>query len=360
MSRPASQLDPAAARRVLIVRPSALGDVSRTVPVLASLRRALPAAHIDWLVADACADAVRHHPMLDGVVRFNRGELSGFGLRPRATRAGLGLAKTLRRAAYDVVYDLQGLARSGLFTWLTRAPRRVGFAGARELGWLGYNVRHRAQQPRHTVDQMLALVAADGVEPVVDMRLYVGGEDRQWLAEYTRQQGLEEYVCLAPTARWGCKCWPIGRYARLAQQLLETGVAGRQIVLLASPAEREQVEPLFEALPGELRARVHLPRTTVGQMMALISRARLLVCNDSAPLHIGVGFDRPIVAIFGPTDPAFVGPYQRLDSVVRPTVSPEHTASYRRHLDDQTLISQVSFEQVWEKIEQQLAIRAAG
>lgn len=347
-------------RRVLIVRPTALGDVARTVPVLATLREAYPQAQIDWLVARAFAPAVRHHPMLNDVVEFDRKELARFGLSPGATKAGWRFGRLLKEKNYDTVYDLQGLFRSGLFTRLTRARRRVGFANARELGWLGYNVRHRVDAKLHTVDRMLGLLEADGLEPVHDMRLYLADHDKSWLNAFKREQGIGEagYACIAPTARWGCKCWPIERYGEIARRMIENGVAGDKLVIIASPDERMKVLPIYEVLMGDgasgkrkdLRERVVFPDTNVGQMMALLSEARVLVCNDSAPLHIAVGFDRPVVALFGPTDPALVGPYRKPDSVLRPPDADKFKSNYRRHMDDPTLISKISVDEVWEKV----------
>lgn len=349
-------------RRVLIVRPSALGDVSRTVPALVTLRRALPEARIDWLVAEPFADVVRHHPMLDGIVSFARDRLARFGLTPAATRQGLALYRELRQGRYDTVYDLQGLLRSGLLTRLTGAGRRVGFADAREGGWLGYNVRHRVQAT-HTVDRMLGLLEADGLDPVRDMQLYIGPDERDWLARFRRETGIADadYACLAPTARWRCKCWPLESYAEIARRLLETSIAGAHLVLIASPHEQHHLAPLLDALPEPLRRRVHLPTTTVGQMMALLSQTRLLVCNDSAALHIAVGFERPIVAVFGPTDPARVGPYQRADTVVQPPgITPDDVRRYRRYKTDQSLIGRIDVDRVWRSVEQQLDRRRNG
>ena len=339
-------------RRILIVRPSALGDVSRSVPVLATLRRAYPDARIDWLVAKTFADAIRHHPMLDGVFAFDRTWFRRL-IRGRGTLSGgLGWVRELRQTRYDAVYDLQGLARSGLFAFLSGAARRVGFAGAREGAWLGYSVRHRIDPSiRHTVDRMLALLEADGLEPVRDMRLYLGEDDRNFLAAFREHHHIERgYACLAPTAQWGSKCWPLEKYADFAARLLETGVAGERLVVLSSPSEWERVTGLAERLPEALRPRVIFPTTTVGQMMALLSGCELLVANDSAPLHIAVGFDRPVVAIFGPTDPAEVGPYQREDAVVRPKEAAHQQISYRAHRDDSSLIAKVSVDEVWEKV----------
>lgn len=341
--------------RVLMIRPTALGDVCRTVPVLVTLRRAMPEARIEWLVSQAYIDAVRHHPDLDGVVAFPRERFAAAGYNLRVTAQFLKWCRGLRASRYDLVFDLQGLARSGLFTWVTAAPRRVGFADAGEWAWLGYNRRHRVDRHLNAVERMLALVQAEGYTPRRNTQLYVGCHDEQWWDQWLSQHGgTGPYVCLAPTARWLCKCWPIENYTRLARRLLDSGRAGQRLVILAAPQERDQLRPLLDGLGGD--PRVLVPTTSVGQMMAVLSRTNLLVCNDSAALHAAVGFGRPIVAIFGPTDPARVGPYRRDDCVVRAGgATVQHVGDYRRHRDDQTLIARVSVEAVWERILQQVA-----
>lgn len=331
-SRPTLPTDdrPTHAPRVLIVRPSALGDVCRSVPCLVSLRRAYPQAHIDWLVNDTFVPAVSSHPDLSGVVPFHRRDFSA--------RRGLALWRRLRAGRYDAVYDLQGLLRSGLMTRMTGAPKRVGYANAREGAALCYTRKHRLSRTMHTVDRMLGLLEAEGVEPVRDMRLHIAEAERAWLDAFVAKHELADgYTCIAPTAQWRCKCWPVERYAEAAGE-----IEGR-IVILAAPHERPQVEPLVSALGG----RAVLPDTAVGQLVALISGCRALVCNDSAALHIGVAFGKPIASVFGPTDPALVGPYQRPECVVQPSgIMADDMARYRKHKDDQGLIARVTAEQV--------------
>lgn len=343
--------------RVLIVRTSALGDVSRSVPALVSLRRAMPAAHIDWLVHERYADVIRCHPDLDGTVPFARDRfMVPRVLLPHHLVHAWRWARSLSDRHYDLVIDLQGLTRSALFSRCSRAPRRVGFANTREWTSFGYTHRRHVDASRHTVDRMLALIEAEGIAPAADMRLYVGDEDNAWLDAELRRLDIADgpYLTLAPTARWKCKCWPLDRFVQVARRLLDSGRVGQRVFILAAPSEQPAVRPLLEALGS----RAVMPRTSVGQMMAILSRTRLLLCNDSAALHIAVGFNRPIVTIFGPTDPALVGPYQRDDAVVRPPgLGPMTGREYRRHRHDQSLIARVSVEEVWRKVQQQLDAR---
>lgn len=349
MAEQAGQANAGEGIRVLIIRPSALGDVCRTVPCLVTLRRAMPKAKIDWLVHNEYVDAIKHHPCLDEVVEFPRERMGKILTSAAAAFAGFGWARELQKRKYDIVYDLQGLLRSGMLTRITGARRRVGFKQPKEKAEFGYNIRHDVPEQMQAVDRMLALLAAEGYKLHHDMQLHVSPADQVWLRQLLAKAGCNErpYIVLAPTAKWRCKCWPIQSYVRLAERLLQTNMAGGGIFIVAGPDERDYCTPLVEVLGGA-GVSTFFPETTVGQMMALISQCRLLVTNDSAPMHVAVGFDRPITAIFGPTDPALTGPYHRDDSVIRPPgVEKLGKLKYRENPDDQSLIATVPFDQVW-------------
>ena len=348
---------PEAVGRILIVRPSALGDVARTAPALVTLRKAYPDARIDWLVASPLADVIAHHRDLNHIVPFPRNRFGSLWRRPSVAAEALCWASQLRKAQYDLVVDLQGLLRSGVFTWLTRAPRRVGFANAREMAHRAYNRRHTVGTQLHTVDRMLKLLELEGYAPQRDMRLYVSDGDQHWWKQYRTQHRFADqpYFVVAPSARWRCKCWPIDRYIEIAKRLVQTRHAGEKCVILAAADERKMVQPLVHALGDSAL----LPTTTVGQMMSVIQHANLLIGNDSSPLHIAVGLDTPLTAIFGPTDPAIVGPYGRDDCVIQPPhIDRQTMAQYRRHRDDQSLISQVSIESVWRNLQTRVGVTA--
>lgn len=305
--------------RILIIRPSALGDVCRSVPVLVSLRRAFPDARIDWLVQDSFADAVSSHPMLNGVVPFPRGAVGIQKLAgPEGRSALAGFLSSLKSPKYDLVVDAQGLGRSGFFAWWTGAPRRVGYANARELGWLGVNRRHSVSTRLHAVDRMLELLAREGIEPVRDLRLYCRDQERAAIDPVLRGA---RYAVIAPTSRWPGKRWPAERFAEVATGLLERGSVDYAVVV-GSAGERDQCAPVLAVQERLPRMVNQVGRTTVGELMALIAQSELVLANDSAALHMAVGFDRPLVGLFGPTDVGLVGPYGREDDVVQPLTPP--------------------------------------
>lgn len=331
-------------RRILIIRPSALGDVCRSVPVLAALRAAFPAAEIDWLVQDAYAPAIEHHPALTRAVPFPR---KRFGSLLRRARFGevLDWLGSLRRARYDLVLDCQGLFRSGAFAWFTRAPRRVGFDDARELGWLGLSERVAAPRSMHTVDRMLALaraVGADAASPP-DMRLYAA-PDAHARVHADPLLAQKRSVLLAPTSRWAGKRWPADRFAQAARVLLDTGRAD-VIVLVGGPSERDQVAPLLGLARAEPRVIDRVGATSVADLMALVEASALVVANDSAPLHMAVGFDRPCVALFGPTRTDLVGPWRRERDVIQ-HVSPGERLDHKNDAAGRALMERITVDEV--------------
>lgn len=299
--------------RILLIRPSALGDVVRSVPVLASLKRRFPAARVDWLVNAPYAEAIAHHPDLGRVVAFDRKGL-GRSLRQGAAGPTLGFLRGLRAEGYDLVVDAQGLARSGLFAWATRARTRVGHADARELGWLGYTRRVRTGGDLHSVDRMLALLEGVGVPAVRDMRLYPPPAEVERFAGDARFAGRRVAV-VAPTSAWPGKRWSAERFAALTDRLLEMGV--ETVAAVGAPGEREQCGPMLERAARDARVVDLIGQTGVGGLMACIACASLVVANDSAALHMAVGLGRPMVALFGPTDVRRVGPYGGAGDVIQ-------------------------------------------
>lgn len=344
---------------ILLIRPSALGDVCRTVPVLASMRAAFPDARIDWVVNEGYLPAVSAHPGLTSAIGFPRSRFGQFWRSPQVLADLWRWAAALRRTRYDLVLDCQGLGRSGLIAWSTGAPRRVGFADAREAGWLGYTVRHDVPSRLHAVDRMLALAAAEGAPPIADMRLFVPPEAGRWLVRLRRHLRFEgePYVVLAPTSRWVGKRWPAERWATLVAPLRERGF--RRVFLIGSPNERTQVEAAMPRGPEQEVVVNLVGRTTLANTLALISEAGLVVANDSAPLHMAVGFDRPLVGLFGPTDPARVGPYGRSGGVIRPDVaSPGDGAPHVSFKDERAasaLMARITVDEVVARIDHVLA-----
>jgi lipopolysaccharide heptosyltransferase I len=333
-------------QRILIIRPSALGDVARSVPVLVSLRAAFPDARIDWLVQDSFVDVIRAHPALTEAIAFPRNEFSRM-VRQLRLPSLVGYLSTLRDRQYDVVLDCQGLLRSGVLAWSTRAPIRLGHADARELGWLGLTRRVPSSNRSHTVDRMLTLVEALGIRTHRDaeaMRLYTPKES----TEFSRIKGLSphRYILLAPTSRWPGKQWPAIKFASLASTLADEG---KTIVIVGSRAEAASIQPLLELATKHSCIRSFVGDTNLAELMNLIEHSSLVVANDSAALHIAVGFHRPTVALFGPTRIDHVGPYQRDDDVIQ-HLRPDDRFNHKDTASGQSMMDRISVAEVLDAV----------
>lgn len=291
------------------------------LPVLAGLRARYPEAHLAWLVGTPFAPLLEGHPLLDEVIPFDRKRYGKMWRSAAALRAFLRFAGDLRRRRFDLVVDLQGLFRSAFLSWVSGAAERVGFAGAREAAWIFYSRRvHCPDQARHAVERNLCVAEAlglSGVELEFPLGLRSAEHDaaRSRLAE-AAGRSVAAYTAIIPGARWATKRWSVAGWAALIDRLHEAALP--PCVLLGSPSDR--------ALADDVKQRCHAQvvdltgRTTLRELAALLDLADLVICHDSGPMHIAAALDTPVVAIFGPTDPACTGPYSARARVVRPVV----------------------------------------
>lgn len=325
-------------RNILLIKLSAMGDVVHTFPVLNKLRRRYPKARIDWLVTPALAELLRHNPAITDVVEFFRDEWA----RPWRLAPFVSTARfiaTLRAAEYDLVVDLQGQLRSAVFAFASGAPVRIGFdkpraavwkalprkipdeakkhawQGAREGSWLAYT--HHLQVPTldvHPVERYLGVGPMLGLDDdAPDFSFPIPPEAT------TRIDALLDYydiaktklVVIAPGTNWETKQWRGDGFAEVARHFLKNSCA---VALIGSDRERETCEAVARLAPGAVNL---AGETTLSELAALICRASICVTNDSGPMHLAVALDRPVVSVFGPTDPIWAGPYRRNGAVLR-------------------------------------------
>lgn len=306
--------DPA---RILIIKPSSLGDIVHALPVLAALRAAHPQAHIAWLVGSSFAPLLDGHPLLDEIIPFDRRYYGRMLQRPRALADFARFLRGLRRRRFDLVLDLQGLLRSGFLALATGARRRIGFAHARELAWLFYTGHVRVEpRHRHAVDRNLRIAQALGL-PTAAPAFPLGLRPEECAAARTLLEAaagrrLPDFVAVLPGARWPTKQWRADRLAALLDRLHADGHP--PAVLLGGPDDvplAGQIAAAAQSRPLNL-----VGRTTLRELAALLALAGLVLCVDSGPMHIAAALDRPLVALFGPTNPARTGPYSRRARVV--------------------------------------------
>lgn len=304
-------------QRILIIKPSSLGDIVHALPVLAGLRAAYPDAHIAWLAGLSFAPLLEGHPLLDEVIPFDRRRYGQMLQSPRILTDFLRFVRQLRRRRFDLVLDLQGLARSGFLSLASGARRRVGFAHARELACVFYSHRVRCERTdQHAVDKNLRLARTLGLP--VDPPIFPLGLRSEELAAAGQLIGeaagrpLDRFTAVVPGARWETKRWPAGRLAELIDRMHTEGLPPS--VILGAPADQAFANQVASACRAPLVNLVG--RTSLRDLSAAIALADLIVCHDSGPMHLAAALGKPLVAIFGPTNPARTGPYSDAAQVV--------------------------------------------
>jgi heptosyltransferase I len=337
--------------KILLIKPSSLGDVVMALPALSALRRSFPQARISWLIRPEFASLIEGHPHLDEIILFNRKLHGKAWYNLTAGRDLLALLIKLRASRFDVVLDLQGLLRSGLLAWFSGCPRRFG-PRWREMAHLFYTT---SLPPRlewvHVVDYYLKLVAALGATDVrpeflLPEKPVAAGAVHVLLAQH--RVPPDRYAVIIPGSAQASKCWPAERFAALVDRLAsEHGLA---VVATGSKAEKPMIEAirsLAQYPPANLAGETALP-----ELVEVLRRARLVVSNDTGPGHIAAALGRPLVMMFSWSNPLRVGPYGRPQCIVARDMDQRGLAS-RSH-DPRHNIQNITFDEVYVKVVQQL------
>jgi len=289
--------------KILIVRLGALGDIVHALPVAAALRERYPDARIDWLVDR------RHAAVLDFVPVISR----RVAVDGRRWGASFGAVRALRRERYDVAVDLQGLVKSAAFARMSGAVRVIGFVRAHLRERLAAGFYPETFDPgnvRHVIDRNLSVLGLFGIAErrrrfPIDVPESGACES---VGERVRRDGLRGYALFNPGAAWPNKQWPPARFGDVAAHV--AGRHGLQPVVLWGPGEQATAAGVVDA---SHRTAIAAPPTGIGDLLALARGARLMVSGDTGPLHLAAAVGTPVVALFGPTDPARNGPWDPSD-----------------------------------------------
>jgi heptosyltransferase-1 len=309
--------------KFLIVRLGSLGDIVHALPAAAALRERFPSARIDWLVDARHAVVLRLVSILDRVIVLAgsqaataRSAAPGRETHFAGWQGLLRAMNDLRRCAYDVTFDLQGLIRSAVLARGSGAKRVIGFdrAHLRELpARLFYTESCDVSGTVHVVDKNLAVLAAVGIKGAA--RVFPIDPVPSPVVSLVRERlGLAPsapFAVINPGGGWPNKRWPPERYGAAAAAMRERH--SLRSVVLWGPGEQALADEVTAASCGAAQA---APPTDLAGVVALSRTTRLFVGGDTGPLHLAAAVSAPIVGIYGPTDPARNGPWQEDDVVV--------------------------------------------
>ncbi len=289
-------------KSLLVIKPSSLGDIVHALQVVQTLARERPECRITWVVRERFAGLVQAAPFVHEVIIFRRRD---------GWRAFLRLLRQLRARQFDLIWDLQGLLRSGLMTAAARAPEKWGRFDAREGAGLFYNRRAdkpAGPGPHHALEILLPFLATAGVKPRLDFPLvlkaapvafpwqsFFGGDSRNVFVIFTDSRGAE-------------KEWP--RFDELTALIFSAIPEARVAWCAGKPAEPRVPVPADRFL--------NLTGCPMDQMIALVRQPATFIGNDSGPMHLSAASGNRVLAIFGPTSPRRFGPF--------PLENPKHQA----------------------------------
>lgn len=281
-----------ACERILIVKPSSLGDIVHTLPAADALHRAVPGAAIDWLVNTEWCPLLEGVPFLHRIIPFPRRELRGVSGVLRGARWA---ERELRPRRYDLVVDFQGLLRSALLARCSGAPVIAGFRHSREGASLFY--QHRAEVPDwnrcHAVDRNLALVASLGVDVAAPAFVLPPGAEMKKPPVFSAPP-----ILFHPFSRGVGKSLSVAEVAELCELL-----APYPVLLVGIPEE-----PITLTWPGNVTDL--LGRTSLPELIHLVRHAAWTVSVDSGPMHLAAGLTDRVLSLHSWSNPAMVGPWR--------------------------------------------------
>ncbi|MEN8190609.1 MAG: glycosyltransferase family 9 protein [Thermodesulfobacteriota bacterium] len=339
-------------QRILIIKQSSLGDIVHTLPLVHAIKRSWPDSFIGWVVQKGFSPMVENDSAVDRVHTVEIPSTSEPGAEKgvygRALDATLATIKKLRQtfkdAPYDLVLDLHASFRSGLIGHCNSSGTHIGFSDAKE-----FNTRFQDQlievgdQPVHAQDKNLLF--ADFLE------LQVTEEDFYYETTDLDEEAVDQYlgngsanlIYFNPVGRWQSKFWPPENWAALADRFQENGY---RVVLAGSPQDRETLTSIGDKMNSQ--PLISGGSLSLTQSAALIKRSALYVGVDSGPMHIAALAGTPVAALFGPTDPRLVGPYQVPHRVIR-NESLDCLCCRKRSCEELTCMKSISVDQVYDQ-----------
>lgn len=307
------EISPENIRTILIVRTAYIGDVVMTLPMLKVLKNRFPKAHITFLTSKAAQPLLDHNPYVDQVISYDP-----FWFYKTGLLAWFGFIKKIRQQRFDLVIEARADIRDlALIVFFCKAQHKISYA----IGGGAYLLNHVVPYPGliHKVDFHLHLASYLGCSlDDIDSGLYLSGPEQQMGLDILAEEGVEgSFIAAHPGSRLFLKRWPLDRCAKLYDELIES--YNMPVVLIGSSGETSIVETIQEMMTHDSVS--FAGKIGLRELAAVIDRATVFICNDSAPMHIAAAMGTPTVAIFGPSKSLETGPYNVSCQVVEKRMS---------------------------------------
>lgn len=331
-------------KNILIIKLSAIGDVIHALPVSYAIKETYPDAHVTWVVEPPAYNLLTNNPYIDEIIVFHKKE---FKKKEGFKKHFAPLMKQLRARKYDIVLDLQGLAKSGILAFLARGKKKIGTCDMRELSGLVSKPTVGKNAGGHIVERYLDVARAIGcrTEKIV-FPICATQEEKDHAQRYLLEGGVGgAYAVLAVGTNWENKCWHPTSFAKLADWLNQQGVTP---VLVGGGAKDEARAKAILANMHE-KAVSLIGKTTLKELSVVIQGACVFIGGDTGPAHMAAGLGVPTIELMGPTDANRNGPYRQMNNAIEIDAECKHCwkRKCRKEID---CLGQIPLERVIDKV----------
>jgi len=354
--------------KILIVKPSSLGDIIHTLPLVHALKRCYPDCRIGWIVQEAFASIPESDPTVDTVYRIKisstsdpqSGRLAYLHAFLETIRTLAKLRKIFRQEPYDQILDLHASFRSGLLGLTNPGGIRIGFADAKELNPLFQKRRVSVTSGvTHAIDKnLLFCTTLNCIPREQDFMLHSSENDNKHVEAFLHGEGVtsaDRLVYMNAAARWKTKYWNWEKWVELADHLTEEN--GFKVVFAGSEKDRPYISTIADKM-------IHPPVVAAGKLslsesVSLLRRSSVYVGLDSGPMHMAAMAGIPVVVLFGPTNPERVGPYGEGHKVIRAD-NVDCLGCRKRDCGHMTCMNEISVEKVYTAVSTLLGNHSTG
>ncbi|MFH1228055.1 MAG: lipopolysaccharide heptosyltransferase II [Planctomycetota bacterium] len=308
-------------KRILIKIPNWLGDAVMSLPTIKAMRSLFPGSRISVLVRTNLAELFKYERAIDDIISYENVK----GLKKIGTE--IKLIQHLKNKRFDLALILPRSFHSALVSLLTKIPRRAGYDSEGRSGLLTDALpRTKEILTRHRVHYFLNLLSIwSGDKPVTsaEPQIMLSQEEEKWAVNELKKaaaSGAKYFIGINPGATYGeAKCWATERFVELAKELLDK-YPGLHIILIGGPDGLKLSQRILCQINSK-RATDFTGKTSILQLASLLKKCKLLITNDTGPMHVAAAVGTPVAAIFGPTDISTTGPFGYGHTIIRKEVA---------------------------------------
>lgn len=334
-------------KRIIVTFLMHLGDLTLTTPFLHVLRKAAPDAHIAYLVDEKLKDVVLHNPNIDEVLTIDK---KG---RDNSIKALCQAADKISEKKFDVLINLHPNERCSFIDFLAKVPVKVGFSHFLFRPFLTKVTR--LNRKMHAADMYIDVLAQLGVQDLSNkgLEIFPGEDDKKIANDFWQEQHVaadDKLIGFNIGSAVKTKRWAPERFAQVADAL---AAKGYKTVFFGGIMDEEMVKEAIGFM--QTKPIIATGRFTIGQLAAAMQRCKLIITNDSGPMHVAISQKVPIIAMYGPSSPELYGPYTKDATIVTAIPACTGCAQGMKHeCADMQCMTRLTVKQVLDAVEKWL------